>query len=224
MRDNRLVRKKAAGKGNGQCSAHEIYQEPGPSDTQVVFCPKCRKKHYSAYALMNEFVNCDCGYSFNAFADKGIHIMISAQETRIDQIVRAMRRFVVTTARCQDIDPKLLEYTEENPIVNRQERNLDAEFVSLLEEYQIVVFGDCYITRKVIDSIYMAFEHNADVVLKKQKDGVDISEMKKPIRVFKANVHQNERILKYSDMFCRAQSEAEILPISTTGSHAEWAM
>jgi hypothetical protein len=169
---------------------------------------------------MNEFVNCECGYSFYAFADKGLHIMIPAQETRIDQIVRAMRRFVVTTGRCQDIDPKLLEYTEEDPIVNKQERDLDVEFASLLEEYQIVVFGDCYITREVIDSIYKAFEHNADVVLKKQKDGVDISEMKKPTRVSKAKVHQNERILKYSDMLCRVQSEAEILPIGRAGSHA----
>lgn len=70
--------------------------------------------------------------------------MIPAQETRIDQIVRAMRRFVVTTGRCQNIDPKLLEYTEEESIVKKQERDLDAEFASLLEEYQIVVFGDCY--------------------------------------------------------------------------------
>ena len=101
MRDNRLVRKKAAGKGNGQSYASGECQKTGLSETQVVFCPKCKKKHYSAYALMNEFVNCECGYSFYAFADKGLHIMIPAQETRIDQIVRAMRRFVVTTGRCR---------------------------------------------------------------------------------------------------------------------------
>ena len=90
----------------------------------------------------------------------------------------------------------------------------------LSEEYQIVVFGDCYITREVIDSIYKAFEHNADVVLKKQKDGVDISEMKKPTRVSKAKVHQGERILKYSEMLRQTQGESEILPFSTAGSHA----
>ena len=220
MRDNRLLRKKAAGKGNDQCYASGECQKTGLSETQVVFCPKCKKKHYSAYALMNEFVNCECGYSFYAFVDKGLHILIPAQETRIDQIVRAMRRFVVTTGRCQDIDPKLLEYMEEDPIVNKQERDLDAEFASLLEEYQIVVFGDCYITREVIDSIYKAFEHNADVVLKKQKDGVDISEMKKPTRVSKAKVHQGERIMKYSEMLRQTQGESEILPFSTARSHA----
>ena len=73
MRDNRLVRKKAAGKGNGQCYTSGECQKTGLSETQVVFCPKCKKKHYSAYALMNEFVNCECGYSFYAFADKGLH-------------------------------------------------------------------------------------------------------------------------------------------------------
>ena len=79
MRDNRLVRKKAAGKGNGQSYASGECQKTGLSETQVVFCPKCKKKHYSAYALMNEFVNCECGYSFYAFDDKGLHIMIPAQ-------------------------------------------------------------------------------------------------------------------------------------------------
>jgi hypothetical protein len=49
---------------------------------------------------------------------------------------------------------------------------------------------------------------------------VDISEMKKPTRVSKAKVHQGERILKYSEMLHQTQSEAEILPLSTAGSHA----
>lgn len=51
MRDNRLVRKKAAGKGNDQCYASGVCQGAGPSETQVVFCPKCKKKHYSAYRV-----------------------------------------------------------------------------------------------------------------------------------------------------------------------------
>ena len=43
----------------------------------VVICPKCQKKHYSAYALMDAYIDCECGFSFYAFVDKGLRIMMT---------------------------------------------------------------------------------------------------------------------------------------------------
>lgn len=176
---------------------------------QVVLCPKCHKEHFSAYALIDEYINCDCGFSFYAFADRGLRIMMTPEEAGFEPIARAMRRFVVATGRCRDIDPRLLEDTEQIPKVEMQERNLDEEVAQLLEEYQLAAFGECYITRELIDSICKAFGHDADVVLKKQKDGIDISEMKKPKRVSKTAA-QNARILTYGAKFGAIQGRSQM--------------
>lgn len=166
----------------------------------VVICPKCQKKHYSAYALMDAYIDCECGFSFYAFVDKGLRIMMTPQEANYEPIARAMRRFVVATGRCQDIDPRLLEYTDGMPSVDVQERDLDEEVTRALEDYQLAAFGECYITKELIDSICKAFEKNYDVVLNKKKDGVDVREVNKPTKVKRqeAAARSTARILSYN--------------------------
>lgn len=184
----------------------------GINEIPVVYCPKCHKKHYGAYKLMNEFVDCECGYNFYAFAEKDLQILMPAHETDIDGVVRAMRRFVVESGRCQDIDPRLLEHTDESPNIYARERDPEVEFENLLEKFGIEIFGECYVTLEVINFIHNAFEKNMDVLLKKQKDGVDMSEMKKPQRAAKPKARSGERIMKYSEMLGRAQGAAIIPP------------
>lgn len=166
----------------------------------VVICPKCQKKHYSAYALMDAYIDCECGFSFYAFVDKGLRIMMTPQEANYEPIARAMRRFVVATGRCQDIDPRLLEYTDGMPSVDVQERDLDEEVTRALEDYQLAAFGECYITKELIDSICKAFERNYDVALNKKKDGVDVREVNKPTKVKRqeASARSTARILSYN--------------------------
>ena len=166
----------------------------------VVICPKCQKKHYSAYALMDAYIDCECGFSFYAFVDKGLRIMMTPQEANFEPIARAMRRFVVATGRCQDIDPRLLEYTDGMPSVDVQERDLDEEVTRALEDYQLAAFGECYITKELIDSICKAFERNYDVALNKKKDGVDVREVNKPTKVKRqeASARSTARILSYN--------------------------
>ena len=184
----------------------------GGAKPAIVQCPKCHKEHYGAYPFMDEFINCDCGFSFYSFVDQGLRIMMTPQEARYEPIARAMRRFVVATGRCQDIDPMLLEYTDQIPRVDVQERDLDDELIRILEEYQLAAFGDCYITRELIDSICKFFERNLDVVLMKQKDGVDIREMKKPKRVPLQDASHNARLLTYSARI-RESQRMGILPM-----------
>ncbi len=207
MSGNRITRKKVA---NSFEKTGENGSRTELKTTQAVFCPKCHKKHCSEYVLINKFICCECGCNFYVFADKGLQIIIPAQEAKIDQVVRAMRRFVVMTGRCQDIDPELLGFSDEEPDTYLRERDLQTELAKLLEEYQVEYFGDCFITNEVVDSICMAFGHNADVQLKKQKDGVDICEMKKPKRCTKPR--QSERILKYNASLVKKQGSTNPPP------------
>lgn len=175
-------------------------QEAGGFAGPVVICPKCQKKHYSAYALMDTYIDCECGFSFYAFVDKGLRIMMTPQEANYEPIARAMRRFVVATGRCQDIDPRLLEYTDGMPSVDVQERDLDEEVTRVLEDYQLAAFGECYITKELIDSICKAFGRNYDVALNKKKDGVELREVNKPTKLKRqeAAARSTARILSYN--------------------------
>ena len=169
----------------------------------VVICPKCHKEHYGAYALMDEYIDCECGLSFYAFVDKGLRIMMTPKEANYEPIARAMRRFVVATGRCQDIDPRLLEDTGER--VEMKERDLDEEVRRALEDYQLAAFGECYITKELIDSICKAFEKNYDVALNKKKDGVDVREVNKPTKVKRQEARSNTRILAYEKLLRSAK-------------------
>lgn len=176
---------------------NECRKSTGGFTGPVVICPKCHKEHYGAYALMDEYIDCECGFSFYAFVDKGLRIMMTPQEANYEPIARAMRRFVVATGRCQDIDPRLLEYTDEMPSVDVQERDLDEEVTRALEDYQLAAFGECYITKELIDSICKAFDKNYDVALNKKKDGVELREVNKPTKVKRHEARSNARILSY---------------------------
>ena len=114
---------------------------------------------------------------------------MTPQEANYEPIARAMRRFVVATGRCQDIDPRLLEDTGER--VEMKERDLDEEVRRALEDYQLAAFGECYITKELIDSICKAFEKNYDVALNKKKDGVDVREVNKPTKVKRQEARSN---------------------------------
>ena len=173
-----------------------------------VFCPKCHKEHFSADTYMDEYISCECGLDFYAFSDSGLIIMMSPREAGYEPIARAMRRFVVSTGRCQDIDPRLLEGGSE---VVMQERDLDDQLAEILEEYQLAAFGECYITKEVIDSVCQRFERNVDVVMKKQKDGIDVSDLRRPDRVITKSPSQRTRILSYAQRLGSLPDAGEII-------------
>lgn len=148
---------------------------------QVVICPKCHREHISPYELVDEYMDCECGFSFYAFTYKGLRIIMTPEEASYEPIARAMRRFVISTGRCTDIPASL--YLEPDGKSGYemmvQERDLDSDMESILEEYQMTVFGQCFLTRELLCSICESFEYGRDIELKKQKDHVDIIELKK---------------------------------------------
>lgn len=168
---------------------------------QTVICPRCRREHFSPYLVMDEYVNCECGFRFYAFADRGLNIIMTPEEVGYEPVARAMRRFIVSTGRCTDIPPSL--YLEPSGSVEYdvtvEEKDLDTVLEETLEEYQTAVFGQCYLTRELICSICDSFESGHDVELKKQKDRVDVIELKKK-KIADQSFRQHVRPLAYNEI------------------------
>lgn len=140
---------------------------------QVIYCPRCRKAHYSHAAVMDEYISCGCGLSFYAFSCKGLQIIMPPDEAGYEPIARELRRLVVATGRCTDIPPEL--YQDED---GQLYFGLDADSAEKLElalaEFQKDVFDNSYITKDMVYSICESFEDGHDVELRKQKTGVDV--------------------------------------------------
>ena len=143
---------------------------------QEVFCPQCHRAHYSGYAVMDEYINCECGSRFYAFSCSGLKITMPQDEAGYEPIARAMRRFVVTTGRCSDIPPEL--YQDENGQyyfgAPKKEEDVEAELEQALEQFQMETFGEIILSKDVIYAICESFQDGHDVELRKQKKRVDI--------------------------------------------------
>ena len=140
---------------------------------QTVRCPACQQEYERATSLVDEFIDCECGHRFYAFACGDLRITMPQEEASCEPIARAMRCFVVSTGRCTDIPRRLL--TENAP----SDRFIDEELDNLLVEYQSDAFGECFLPKEILDSICESLLHGHDVELKKQKNRVDIIELTK---------------------------------------------
>ncbi len=143
---------------------------------QMVFCPRCGKKHYSHTVIMDEYVNCVCGMRFYAFADSGLRIILPPDEAGYEPIARAMRRFVVTTGRCRDIPPELYQNDDGQICFNfvKKDEDVEERLARSLEQFQQEMFGECFISKDLVFAICESFLDGHDVELRKQKKGVDI--------------------------------------------------
>jgi hypothetical protein len=148
-------------------------------------CPKCGKKHTFSGCYVDSMIDCECGFGYYAFAAGDFRIVMSQEEAGSEEVVRAMRRFVVSTGRCTDIPPELYDMDREMPTPNAgpsfyvREYDLEDELEHVLREYQVSAFGECLFTRELMDSICESLSAGKDIELKRKKDGIDIIELKK---------------------------------------------
>ena len=75
-------------------------------------------------------------------------------------------------------------------------------------------FGECFLTKEVIDSVCETFQNGNDVELKNQKDRVEVREMK--VRnVSKQKTRQTGRLIAYSaELAKRRPASGGILMVS----------
>ena len=182
----------------------------------VVCCPKCGKIHSFNERYVDEIVNCECGFEFYAFAMGTLHIVMSADEARYDPIVRSMRRFVISTGRCGDIPPELYvdESGQERFDMTAQELDIEDELVRILDEYQTENFGKCYVTKDIVDSVCESLDSGKDVELKKQKDGIDVIELKKK-RVNTQKTEKSRRLSAYTQLTADIMRNGGLFHINT---------
>lgn len=166
------------------------------STGQEVICPRCRRVHRCREAVFDSYVDCGCGYSFYAFAYKGLRIIMPPNEAGYEPFARAMRRFVVTTGRCTDI-PSHLYQDEDGQLYFgflKQDADQEEQLENDLERFQEEFFGEAYLTKDMIYSICELFREGHDVELRKQKKGVTVIKLvKKSIPV------PNKKLLHKTD-------------------------
>ncbi len=147
----------------------------------TICCPCCGKVYRFDDRYVDEIVGCGCGLEFYAFAMGHLHIAIPASEARYEPIARAMRRFVVATGRCGDIPPELYigNDGQEHFDMTAQELDAEEELTRVLDGYQTDTFGEVLVNKELLDTICENLYNGRDIELKKQKNGIDVIELKK---------------------------------------------
>ena len=155
----------------------------------VISCPRCGKQHIFSAEYVDGMLDCKCGFEGYAFAVGDFRIIMTKAEAQNESVVRSMRRFVVSTGRCTDIPPEL--YMDEHELRELREctsnvsgmyvrdYDLEEELNRVLEEYQVEAFGECLLTKELLDSICECLSEEKDIELRRKKDGIEISELKK---------------------------------------------
>lgn len=137
----------------------------------------CGRKHIRNERLVDEHIHCSCGYSFYAFYNQGMMVMLPSDEITRQAATVAFQRFVVSTGRCQDAGVAAFDYTS---FLKRADP-LGLMEVGL-ERYQGERFGKCLMNCGDIASVCESLHKNKDVVLKNKGSHIDIIEMQRKVK------------------------------------------
>lgn len=171
----------------------------GNSRGQTVLCPKCHREHHSDTSPMDEFVDCGCGFSFYAFAERGLCVLLTPEEASYEPIARSLRKFIVSTGRCTDISPALYQDAPGETFI--REPDLDVELERILEDFQMAAFGECFFTKDLIYSMCETLQDGNDFELRKQKDRIDLIKLiRKKVNVQEKRPAARQRITAYGMM------------------------
>ena len=74
-------------------------------------CIACGRKHTRTERLVDEHIQCECGYRFYVFYNRGMTVIMPSEEITRQGTTKAFQRFVVSTGRCQDAKVDAFDYT-----------------------------------------------------------------------------------------------------------------
>ena len=170
--NTRLAWKKQGGKGKPGNEERAMRLEP----RHVFICQNCYGQHIRTGQVVDEHIFCSCGYSFYAFGNCGMSIVIPSSETGSVSVGRALKRFVASTGRCVENGetPEAVDYTA----VLREaapERLMDVAIKRLQEE----IYGQEILRTKHIQVMCEAMIKGQDIAVryKQDKDRVVINRM-----------------------------------------------
>ena len=167
----------------------------------TISCPECGKAHYFNDEYVDDIVECSCGFEFYAFAKDNLRIVMSADEARCDTVVRSTRRFVMSTGRFRNMSPELYIDRDGQECFELMPQELDTEeeLERILDEYQTAAYGKKIVSRELLDSICESLDKGSDIELKKQKNGIDVIELKKK-RVNTQRADNSRRLSEYTQL------------------------
>lgn len=137
-------------------------------------CMSCGRKHTKEGALVDEHIRCECGYSFYAFYNQGMKMVVPSDDITNVAATRAFQRFVVSTGRCQDVRVEpMVDYTaflkKADPMVLMEVG---------LERYQTEVLGESLLNCSDVASICESLKRHQDVIVKNKGNRIDIAELR----------------------------------------------
>jgi|GEM_PF-1343274 len=167
----------------------------------TISCPECGKAHYFNDEYVDDIVECGCGFEFYAFAKDTLRIVMSADEARCDAVVRSTRRFVMSTGRFRNMSSELYIDCDGQECFSLIPHQLDIEeeLERILDEYQTAAYGKKIVYRELLDSICESLDKGSDIELKKQKNGIDVIELKKK-RVNTQRADNSRRLSEYTQL------------------------
>ena len=137
----------------------------------------CGRKHTRNERLVDEHIHCSCGYSFYAFYNQGMMVMLPSDEITRQAATKAFQRFVVSTGRCQDARVEPFDYT------NFLQRADPLGLIQVgLERYQAERYRKCPLNCGDIASICESLHKSKDAVLKNKGNYIDIIEMQRKVK------------------------------------------
>ena len=137
----------------------------------------CGRKHIRTERLVDEHIQCECGYRFLAFYCQGMMIVLPSDDIESQATIRAFQRFVVSTGRCLDAGVGPSDYTS----FLQKADPLGLMEVGL-ERYQGEKYGKCLLNCGDVASACDSLYRNKDVVLKNKGNYIDIIEMQRKVK------------------------------------------
>ena len=118
---------------------------------------------------MDEHIACPCGYSFYAFGNIGMSIVMPSREIQNPSLARAFRKMIVSSGRCLDAEvvPEAVDYTavlrEASP-----DRLMDVALARLQEE----TYGNKILETKHVEVLCEELSKGHDVAIRSRKDRI----------------------------------------------------
>lgn len=141
-------------------------------------CMSCGRKHTREGSLVDEHIRCDCGYSFYAFYNQWMKVVLPSDDITSVAATRAFQRFVVSTGRCQDVRVE--------PVVDYTAFLQKADPMGLmevgLERYQTEVLGKSLLNCGDVASICESLKKHQDVIVKNKGSHIDIVEVRQKVK------------------------------------------
>lgn len=138
----------------------------------ILYCDRCGKRHVVNGSVIDEFIDCPCGYSFYLFYSEGMTVKMPAREMMTDENMQNFRWFVTRTGRCEKVHAEPPGYGK--ALVEIYPPVLIEMGLRRLQEKE---YEKCSMNSGDIDTILSILNQDADVLVKNKKGYVDVIEL-----------------------------------------------